>query len=308
MQTILGANGIIAVNLAKALTQYTGKIRLVSRHPRKVNDSDELFPTNLMDADRVDLAVKDSEIVYLTAGLKYDIKVWREEWPVLMTNVINACKKHKAKLVFFDNVYSYGKVDGWMTEATPYLPCSKKGAIRKAIAEQLMNEVKKGELTAMIVRSADFYGPFTATSFINVLVFDKLASGKAAQLLGSADTLHSLTYTPDAARATALLGNTAEAYNQVWHAPTDKKTLTGKQFIEQAAAQLKVAPKFTVLPKFLMRVLGIFIGVLRESIEMLYQNESDYLFSSEKFEAAFPGFKVTTYEEGIVEVVATYKR
>ena len=303
MQTILGANGIIAFNLAKDLTQYTHKIRLVSRNPRKVNDTDELFSADLLDAAKVDEAVKGSEIVYLTAGLKYDIKVWRVQWPMVMTNVINACKKHKAKLVFFDNVYAYGKVDGWMTEATPYNPCSKKGEVRKAIAEQLMNEVKSGALTAMIIRSADFYGPNTATSFLNVLVFDKLKNKKAAQLLGSADTLHSVTYTPDAAKATALLGNTPEAYNQVWHAPTDKHTITAKQFIEKAAALLNVPAKYTVLPKFLMSILGIFIGVLRESKEMLYQNENDYLFSSDKFETAFPLFRVTTYDEGIREIV-----
>lgn len=304
MQTILGANGVIAVNLAKELTKYTNKIRLVSRNPRKVNESDEVFPADLLNAASVEEAVKGSSIVYLTAGLKYDIKVWRAQWPVVMTNVINACKKHNAKLVFFDNVYAYGKVDGWMTEATPYNPCSKKGEVRKEIAEQLMSEVKKGALTAMIIRSADFYGPQTATSFLNVLVFDKLKNKKAAQLLGSADKLHSVTYTPDAAKATALLGNTPEAYNQVWHAPTDKHTLTAKQFIEKIAALLNVAPKYSVLPKFMMSILGLFIGVLRESKEMLYQNKYDYLFSSDKFEKAFPKFQITSYDDGIKEIVA----
>lgn len=35
-------------------------------------------------------------------------------------NAIEACKVNKAKLIFFDNVYMYGKVDGKMTEETPY--------------------------------------------------------------------------------------------------------------------------------------------------------------------------------------------
>ena len=31
-----------------------------------------------------------------------------------------------AKLIFFDNVYMYGKVNGIMTEETAFNPCSKK--------------------------------------------------------------------------------------------------------------------------------------------------------------------------------------
>ncbi len=51
MQTILGSSGIIGKELAKALPQYTNKIRLVSRNPKKVNDSDELFKANLLNAE-----------------------------------------------------------------------------------------------------------------------------------------------------------------------------------------------------------------------------------------------------------------
>jgi uncharacterized protein YbjT (DUF2867 family) len=42
MQTILGANGTIGSELVKELTVYTDKIRLVSRNPKKINETDEL--------------------------------------------------------------------------------------------------------------------------------------------------------------------------------------------------------------------------------------------------------------------------
>ncbi len=118
MQTILGANGIISTELAKALPRYTDKIRLVSRNPRKVNETDEIFSADLMNKEQTLAVVAGSEVVYLTAGLQYNISVWREQWPVIMRNVIDACIVHHAKLVFFDNVYMYGKVNGWMTEET----------------------------------------------------------------------------------------------------------------------------------------------------------------------------------------------
>ena len=43
MQTILGANGTIGSLLADELIKYTDRIRLVSRNPKKVNETDELF-------------------------------------------------------------------------------------------------------------------------------------------------------------------------------------------------------------------------------------------------------------------------
>jgi len=86
---------------------YTGKIRLVSRNPRKVNDSDELFPADLSNPAIVDKAVEGSDVVYLVVGFDYNLKVWEEKWPKLMSATINACIKHNARLVFFDNVYIY---------------------------------------------------------------------------------------------------------------------------------------------------------------------------------------------------------
>ena len=45
-----------------------------------------------------------------------------------------------------------------------------------------------------------------------------------------------------------------------------------------------------------------FNSIVKESVEMLYQNEFDYLFDSTKFEREF-SFNPTSYEDGIVETV-----
>jgi nucleoside-diphosphate-sugar epimerase len=306
MQTILGANGIISTELAKALIQYTAKIRLVSRNPRKVNDTDEVFAADLTNREQTIAAIAGSEVVYLTAGLRYNISVWQEQWPLIMRNVIDACKLHNSKLVFFDNVYLYGKVTGWMTEDTPVNPCSRKGEVRKLIAGMLMDEVKQGKITAMIVRAADFYGPNTPLSFATVMIFDNLAKGKKAQWMMNDKVKHSLTFTPDAGKATALLGNTVSAYNQDWHLPADKNALSGKELIALAAKEFGVPPKYMTLPKWMLQLVGIFNPIVRESIEMLYQSESDYLFDSSKFDAAFK-FPTTTYAQGIAETIESIK-
>ena len=143
MQTILGAGGSIGVALAKTLPAFTDNIRLVSRSPQKINAGDELFAADITDAAAVDKAVSGSEVVYLTVGFPYRLKIWEQRWPTTMRNVIDACKKYNARLVFFDNVYMYDRnYLHHMTEETPVRPTSKKGAIRQQIADTLMNEVK----------------------------------------------------------------------------------------------------------------------------------------------------------------------
>ena len=166
MHTILGAGGAIGIELISHLAEKGLRIRLVSRNPKSADGADQVVSADLANLDQTVSAVAGSEVVYLLAGLKYDLRVWRDLWPRIMNNVIEACKRANAKLVFFDNVYAYGRVDGVMTEDTPYNPSSRKGDVRADAAAMFMDEVKRGELRGLIVRSADFYGP-TAPSRSN---------------------------------------------------------------------------------------------------------------------------------------------
>jgi nucleoside-diphosphate-sugar epimerase len=299
MQTILGANGTIGSLLAKELIKYTDKIRLVSRNPRKVNETDELYPADLSYPAIVDQAVRGSDVVYIVVGFDYNLRVWEEIWPRFIRATIDACIKYKARLVFFDNVYLYDiNAITHMTEDSVINPPSKKGAVRKQIAQMIMDEVNAGKLMALIARSADFYGPDNEKSFVTEMVYKNLLKKKAANWFINADRKHSFTFTPDAAKATALLGNTDDAYNAVWHLPTDKNTYTGREFVELFAREMKALNKVMVLPIWLIKILGIFIPIMKEVPEMMYQYEREYFFDSSKFERRF-NFSATTYKEGV---------
>ena len=191
-----------------------------------------------------------------------------------------------------------------MTETSAINPPSRKGAVRKQISGMLLDEVKAGKLMALIARSADFYGPDNEKSFVTEMVYKNLKKGKRANWFVDADKKHSFTYTPDAARATALLGNTPDAYNQVWHLPTDKNTLTGREFIDLFAREMNASNKVSVMPVWLLKMLGLFIPILREMPEMMYQYDRDYFFDSSKFDKRF-NFKTTTYQEGVRQTVGS---
>ena len=303
--TILGAGGPIADDLARILLAANTRVRLVSRNPKPIGHA-ELLPADLTDLDQATRAVAGSSIVHLLVGLKYSLPIWQEQWPRIMANTIEACKRAGARLVFFDNVYMYGKVTGPMTEDTPYNPASKKGEVRARIATTLMEEVHAGRLTALIARAADFYGPKNKHSVPNILVFEPLSSKSTPSWLVNAEVPHSFTFIPDAARSLAMLTATDSAWNQVWHLPTAPNPLTGRQFIELAAREFNRAPKFRVLSRPILKLVGLFNSDIRESYEMLYQSDFPYLFDSTKFARAF-NFSGTPYPEAIHLAAESYK-
>ncbi|MEJ7647049.1 MAG: NAD-dependent epimerase/dehydratase family protein [Chryseolinea sp.] len=304
MHTILGANGTIGSVLAKELSQYTKNIRLVSRNPKKVNQTDQLFPADLSNSDQVEKSIAGSEVVYLLVGFDYNVKVWREQWPKLMRATIDACIRHGAKLVFFDNVYLYAEeAVGHMTEESQVNPPSEKGKVRKQVVEMLLSEVKAQRLTALIARSADFYGPKNDKSFLMEMVYKNLKKGKRPMWFVNSDKHHSFTFTPDAARATALLGNTPDAFNQVWHLPTDSKRLTGSEMSQLFMDEMKLQKKISIMPMWMITLVGLFVPFMKEMPEMIYQYDRDYFFDSSKFESRF-NMKATSYRDGIKQAVA----
>jgi nucleoside-diphosphate-sugar epimerase len=298
LHTILGAGGAVGNQLFPLLQENNERVRLVSRNAQPIANV-EAIATDVTNFEQTVSAVKGSDIVYLLAGLKYDIRLWRKSWPMIMTNVIDACKINGCKLIFFDNVYMYGKVDGVMTENTPFNPNSKKGEIRATIATKLLDEMKAGNIQALIARSADFYGPvgFT-TSVPNMLVFQNLRKGKKPQWLVNAKAIHSFTYVPDAANALYRLANREDAFGQTWHMPTASPPLTGEEFIRSAAKHMKGGDNYSVISKGMMYIAAMVNRTIRESIEMVYQSQFPYVFDSSKFQKAF-NFQPTSYQEGI---------
>lgn len=305
MQTILGINGVTGIEIANVLLGKGIKVRGVSRRP--FEGAWTHVQADVLNLDSLKKAVEGSEVVYCCIGLEYTVKVWERDWLILMENVIQACLSVKAKLVFIDNVYMYGLVKGEMTETTPMIPSSKKGAVRKAVAEKLLDAFQNRGLVGCIARAADFYGPNCEKSLLTEAVFNNFQKGKTAQWFGYADKKHSFTYTKDIGIGAVILGNDDKANGKVWHLPTASNPWTGQQIIDFVAKEMGQKSKTMTLRGFLLSVLGIFIPILREFKEMMYQYEHDYVFNSDLFEKTF-GVTPTPYEVGMKTTAAFYKK
>lgn len=304
MQTILGGGGGAGTELAGQLIKHTDRIRIVNRNPKKVNSGDQIMKADLSDPNSLDDAVKGSEVVYVTIGFEYKTSVWKEKWPRFMKSLIDSCRRHDSRIVLVDNIYMYDpEYLSNMTEETPVKPACEKGKVRAEIASMLMNAAEKGEVNALIARGADFYGPGVAGSYLTQTVLKNLIKGKNPQWLGKTDVIHNFSYSRDIGKALAILGNTPDAFNQIWHLPAAEEKLTPREWIELMMKAMNKEKKIKSIPTFMMGTLGLFIPVLKELKDISYQLDNDYYLNSSKFNRRF-NFKPTDPETGIREMVS----
>ncbi|AQX50908.1 NAD-dependent epimerase/dehydratase family protein [Elizabethkingia anophelis] len=303
MQTILGANGQIGEELARELKRnFTSDIRIVSRRAQKVNDTDEIFSADLSVREKAIEAVKGSEIAYFTLGLPISSDLWEKQFPVILRNVIDACKVNGTKLVFFDNTYMYPQDDRILTENTAFDPVGRKGRVRRQMAEMVLKEIQSGELEAVICRAPEFYGPAKTQSITNTLIFNNIKEGKTLKVPLSDKKKRSLIWTPDASRATALIGNTPDAFGQTWHLPVDKSHPTYREFIRKASEIYGRDLKYSVVPRFVFSIGALFNKKMKELLELLPRYEHNNIFDDSKFRNRFPNFQVTSYQQGIGQI------
>jgi nucleoside-diphosphate-sugar epimerase len=303
MQTILGATGQIAMELARELRRTTeGDLRLVSRSPRKINDTDIPAPADLLDAGQAAEAVKGSRIVYFTAGLPPDTVLWETQFPLMLRNALAATRAAGAKFVYFDNTYMYPQDDRVLTEDAPFAPVGRKGRVRAEMASMVLQEMARGDIPVLIGRAPEFYGPGKTQSITNTLIIDKLKAGEAPRVPVRDDTRRTLIWTPDASRALAALGNAPDAFGQTWHLPCDDDRLTYRQFVALAAEVFGTPAAYKVLGRWTLTAAGLVSTQVRELRELLPRYERDNLFDSTKFKRRFPEFEVTTYRRGLESI------
>lgn len=282
LHVVLGGNGIIGRETLRALRRRAEHIVSVGRRPSSI-DGVSSITADLLTATEVSHALTGAKVAYLTAGLPYSSTIWAKQWPIIVRNAINAAIAHNTHLIYFDNVYAYGLVNGSMTELSPLHPVSKKGRIRADALTALHTAKTKRGLTFTVARSADFYGPGATTSVFNTFALDKITAGKKAIWLFNADQPHSLTYTPDIGESLALIGAGPAGNGKIWHLPT-APALTGREYVHLAGAP---DSQINVVSATTLRFGALFNTSARETLEMSYQYTAPYVFDSRAFETAF---------------------
>lgn len=298
MHAILGAGGAIGENLTHILAEHDIPLRQVSRHNRHYLYGTALN-ADITTAEGAARAVDDAEVAYMLVGLPYSTSAWEATWPKMMQHVLNACVKSGTRLIFLDNIYMLSDASmPHMTESSPLEPSSRKGKVRAAVDQIMLEAIGQGKLKACIARSADFYGYTTPNKSVLLdLVIRRMVHGKAPQWLYTIDKKHSFSYIPDIAAALYLLARSEKSWGEVWNVPTaPAMTLSGIIDMMNHLLHKKLKPQ--VMGSFMTSILGLFIPALAEMKELKYQLVQDYVLDSSKFEQAF-SFKPMPMEEGL---------
>ncbi len=304
LQVVLGATGGFGQAVVQALAAQGAQVRAVNRSGRaSVPASVEVMAADLTNRESMRAACQGAAIVYHCAGAPY--YQWATYRPVWLDNVIDAVSATGATLVYIDNNYMYAPTSQPLTEDSLQAPVTRKGKLRKQLAETILAAHARGQIRATIGRAPDAYGPGVSTSFVGEQFFTAVVAGKRVPWIGKLDVPHVLSFAEDVARGLIVLGSHEQALGQVWHLPT-AHALTGRQYIALAAEVAGMPAKPLAVPGLLLRILGLTDPVLRESVELLYEFNEPLLFDGSKYTRAFGGTP-TSHQEAMHQTVAWYR-
>jgi nucleoside-diphosphate-sugar epimerase len=305
LQVVLGATGGVGQALVQALAAQGAQVRAVNRSGRaSVPASVEVMGADLTSRESTRAACQGASVVYHCAGLPYD--QWATYLPVMLDNVLAAVSASEATLVYSDNTYMYAPTAEPLTEDSPQAPVTRKGKLRKQLADTILAAHAQGQIRATIGRAPDFYGPGVRISAVGEQFFTAVVTGKRVPWLGKLDVLHALSFVEDVARGLMALGRHEQALGQVWHLPT-AQALTGRQYIALASEAAGVQARPLAVSGLLLKILGLTNAVLRESVEMLYEFNEPYLIDGSKYTRAFDGIP-TSHKEAMRRTVAWYRQ
>jgi nucleoside-diphosphate-sugar epimerase len=279
------------------------RTRAVSRRPASdLPPSVETVAADVTDRPAATEALAGASVVYHTASAPYDR--WPELLAPIMSGIVTGAAAAGARVVYADNLYAYGRVDGPLTEDLPNRAQGPNGRVRAALAEGLLDAHRSGRVLATIGRASDYYGPRGLESAAGERLFKPALQGKPAQLLGDPDQPHTLTYLPDFARGLVELGLRDEAIGEVWHVPS-AETVTMREFASLVFAAAGHPMRLQVLPPLLLRLLALGSGTMRAVREQQYQREAPWVVDHSKFAAAF-GARVTPHADAVGATVEWY--
>jgi nucleoside-diphosphate-sugar epimerase len=239
---------------------------------------------NVLDTDRLSTIVKGAAAVYQASQPEYHR--WQQEFPALQDSVVRATRGTDAVLVAVENLYGYGAVRGPITERLPLSATTRKGKTRAELWRSLEAEHRAGRIKATAGRASDFFGPHVSASAVGDRFFPPILKGKKAEILGSADTLHTYTYVGDFGEALVRLALDERSLGRAWHVP-NAPTVTTRAFLEAAASIAGVEPRLVVRSRGQVKLLGLFIAPVRETVEMMYEFEEDFVVDHSAYAATF---------------------
>ncbi len=303
-ENVIFGTGPLGLAVARRLVSSGQGVRLVNRSGRGQSlPGAEVFAADATDPVTARRACEGARVVFHCATHSYGR--WDKVLPPIMNGIIEGAAAASARIVYGDNLYAYGPVDGPLREDLPYKPVSPNTRVRAEVATTLMNAHAAGKVRATIGRASDFYGPHARQSKAGDGIFARAIAGQPAQVIGNPDLLHTLTFIDDFAATLVTLSQQDRALGEVWHVP-NAETVTTRRFVEMVFDQLQQPPRLQRVPVILINLLALAVPPMRAVRETMYQSERPWVVDHSKYERAF-GAKPTPHETAIENTLAWFR-
>jgi nucleoside-diphosphate-sugar epimerase len=303
VHVVTGA-GPVGSTVAQQLAEAGHHVRLLTR-----SGSGPAHP--LIERRRVDVsrpealteAFADAVAVHhCIHGSAYDARVWRAELPQAERVVLEAAGRVGAVVVFPESLYSYGPVDGTITESTPRSASTGKLGVRT----ELLAQREDSATPTVSVAASDFYGPLVRNAHAGERMVPTVLAGRTMRVLGSPDQPHSFTYVPDLAAAMVTAATRPDLWNSFLHAPT-APPVTQRRLVEMVAEAGAVrAPRVSSIPVSVLGAAGLLSRSVREMAETGYMFARPFVMDSSASEERL-GLTPTPLAVGLAQTVAWWR-
>ena len=302
---VVGGTGGIGRAVVAELLRREKSVRAVSRHGAPPEGA-EGARADAADAAAATDAARGAGVVYHCVNPGYTR--WPELLPPVSRSILRAAESSGAKLVFADNLYAYGRVEGPLQEDLPTAADGPKGRTRVEVAAEMLAADREGRVRVTVGRVSDYYGPGGVSSTAGEPVFGRVLAGKRPQWTGKLDVPHTFHYLPDVARGLVTLAEHREANGEIWHLPA-AEPLTAQEFFDLAceAAGRPTPANARIAGPAVLAVGGIFSPTLRELRETAYQFRRPFVIDSSKFERAFGRPDTTPHREAVGGTVEWFR-
>ncbi|MCM3090545.1 MULTISPECIES: SDR family NAD(P)-dependent oxidoreductase [unclassified Cytobacillus] len=295
---VLGATGGMGHALTEALCRRNIRTIAFARSEENLLKFKKDWGTNAviqsgdaLNPDDVEKAVIEADAVFHAINIPYP--EWDPALSIILTNTLQACRKHHKPFIYADNIYSYGLQSSPANEFSPKNPHTKKGKLR----ETLIKMIKGSGVSYIIAHFPDFYGPQTGNTLLHYTLSQVLEKNKGL-FVGKTNIPREFIFIKDGAETLAELSLNSDSYGEVWNIP-GTGTITGQEIASIVSSHLKREITFRSVHKWLVRAIGVFDPLMKEYTELMYLNQTPVILDGSKYEARIGSLPKTPYETGI---------
>ena len=304
---LFGAAGVVGQSIAAAIGAHGQPYRVVGRTEaslRKVFGTDPLAEIVTWNPDSpasVQAAAAGVETLIYLVGVDYTKFQLHPE--LMRKTLAGAIAAGVKNILLIGTVYPYGRAKSRpVREDHPREPHTFKGRMRKAQEDLLMQAHADGCINATVLRLPDFYGPGVEASLLHGAA-KAAVHGGTADMLGPLDLPHEFVFVPDVGPVVAKLVNTPAAFGKIWHFAGVGVT-TQRELLSEMERQTGRKLKLRVVGKTMLRLIGSFVPIMREMVEMNYLITEPLIMDDSALQRLIGPLRKTSYAEGIRQTLA----